>query len=183
MPLRSSLHRLIIVSLKITLFAALVCLVDWRPVTAGSAPGVITCKSAGRTGVAVTLSGQLPGDYEIFDLKIKSGKEERAIRSLETIDRDTDPDERNKLEESGVIAKGRVITVVEDFRRGVFSIALRRPEGYDLRLYALPGTIRPRITPNSKKATFDAMLLEGDSDVYPNWNKATRMRCTFDHSI
>jgi len=117
---------------------------------------------------------------QMSNLKIKNGKDEYAIKSLETIDRDMDPDERNQLEENGVIDIGRVITVVEDLRRGVFSIALRRPEGYDLRLYALPGTIRARISPNSKKATFEARLLQGASDVYPNWNKAVRMRCTFD---
>lgn len=136
-----------------------------------------------RAGAATTLSGQIPGDYEVFDLKMKNGKDEYEIKSLDTIDLDMDPDERSQLEENGVIANGRVITVVEDFRRGVFSIALRRPGGYDLRLYVLPGTIRARISPNSKKATFDAMLLQGGSDVYPNWNKAVRMPCTFDHSI
>lgn len=98
-----------------------------------------------------------------------------------------DPAEVTKLEEEGVIAKDRVLTVVEDFNRGVFSVALRRSDDhYELRLYALPRTVRARITPNSTKASFEAMLLEanipGDSRNYPD-RKAIRMRCTYDHSI
>ena len=141
---------------------------------AGAAPAVLTCKSVG-----VTLSGQIPGDYEIFDLKLKRGKEEREFKDLNAIDRDLDPEIRAKLEDSGVIAKDRVITVVEDFKRGVFTMALRRGSAYDLRLYALPSTIRARFSPNSTKAAFEAMLLEGDT----GYSKPVRMRCTYDHSI
>jgi hypothetical protein len=147
---------------------------------AGFAPAVLTCKSVLRAG-AVTLSGEIPGDYETFSLKIKNGKEEHELKSLNAIDRDMDPELRAKLEESGVIANDRVITVVEDFKRGIFTMTLRRTDVYDLRLYALPSTIQSRISPNSKKASFEAMMLEGDG--YPNWNKAVRMRCTYDHSI
>lgn len=163
--------------------AVLVSFVFSRPVTAGSGPGVITCKSIARAGAATTLSGEIPGDYEVFDLKIRKGNDEYSMKSLGKVDRDLDADERTRLEENGVIARDRIITIVEDFKRGVFSLALRRSEGYDLRLYALPGTVRSRITSNSKKASFDAMLLQSGSDVYPDWNKAIRMRCTFDHSI
>lgn len=60
-----------------------------------------------------------------------------------------------KLEDEGVIAKDRVITIVKDFERGVFAMALRRSGDYDLRLYALPQTVRARIHPNSEKASFD----------------------------
>ena len=137
------------------------------------------CKSVGRTGSPVTLKGRVPGDYEIFDLKIKNGNEEYEIKSLNAVDREMDPEERSKLEENGVIANDRVITVVEDFPRGVFAVALRRVERYDLRLYALPGTITTRITSNSKKASFSAILLQGDNSS----GKSIRMRCTFDHSI
>lgn len=154
-----------------------------QPSSAGSGPGVLTCRSATRRGGAVTLSGEIPGDYEVFNLKIRNGGNEETLRSIGTIEPDTQPDERARLEEKGVIADDRVIVVVEDFKRGVFSIALRRSAGYDLRLYAVPGTIRTHFTTNSKKASFDAMLLQGGSDVYPNWNKAIKMRCTFDHSI
>ena len=145
--------------------------------SAGSAPAVLTCKSVG-AGRVTTLTGEIPGDYEIFNLKIKKGKEEYEIKSLGAVDRDLDPEVRAKLEADGVIAKDRVITVVEDFKRGVFTMALRRGENYDLRLYALPSTIRARISDNSTKASFDAFLLEGDA--YP---KPIKMRCTYDHSI
>lgn len=127
----------------------------------------------------ITLSGQIPGDYEVFDLKIKKGKKEYAIKSLDAIDRDLDPQVRAKLEGDGVIAKDRVITVVEDFKRGVFTMVLRRADSYELRLYALPPTIRTRISPNSTKATFEAIMLEGDI----GYSKPVRMRCTYDHSI
>jgi hypothetical protein len=137
------------------------------------------CKSVAGAGGVVTLSGQIPGDYEVFDLKIKKGKEQHEIKSLDTIDRDLDPQLRAKLEEDGVIAKDRVITVVEDFKRGVFTMVLRRAESYELRLYALPPTIRTRISPNSTKATFDAILLEGNI----GYSKPVRMRCSYDHSI
>jgi hypothetical protein len=78
-----------------------------------------------------------------------------------------------------VIAKDRVITVVEDFKRGVFTMVLRRADSYELRLYALPPTIRTRVGPNSTKATFEAIMLEGDIGA----GKPVRMRCSYDHSI
>ena len=149
-----------------------------HPAAVGSAPAVLTCKSLAKAG-GLILSGKIPGDYEIFDIKIKKGKEEYEIKSLNAIDRDLDPELRAKLEEDGVIANDRVITVVEDFKRGVFTMALRRGESYDLRLYALPATIRTRISPNSKKAAFDAVLLEGDI----GYSKSVRVQCTYDHSI
>lgn len=174
---------LISIGVCLTLVSALAGFVVSQPVAAGSAPGVLNCKSVGRTRV-ITLAGEIPGDYEIFDLKIKRGNEEYAIKSFNTIDRDMDPEERTKLEDNGVVAKDRVITVVEDFKRGVFTVALRGLERYDLRLYALPGTIRARIGPNSKKASFEAMLVEGYIHGQPSsYPKAIRMRCTFDHSI
>ncbi|MGH9945011.1 MAG: hypothetical protein ACRD9R_21890 [Pyrinomonadaceae bacterium] len=156
------------------------------PAAAGAAPGVLKCKSLGRTGSVITLAGEIPGDYEVFDLKIKKGKAEFALKDLSTLDRDMDPEEMTKLEDEGVLAKDRVITVVKDFERGVFAMALRSAGNYDLRLYALPQTVRARVSPNSEKASFDAMLLEGripgESDNYPN-RRAIRMRCTYDHSI
>jgi hypothetical protein len=148
-----------------------------EPSFSGSAPGVISCKAIARGRGPISIEGQIPGDYEIFDLKIKSLDDEHLLKSLNTIDRDIDPAERTKLEEAGVIANDRSIMIVEDFNRGIFTLALRRAEGYDLRLYALPATIRVQIKPNSKKASFDAMVLEGDN------RKAIRMRCRFDHSI
>jgi len=170
-----------------TLLSALVGFVFSQPVAAGAGPALLDCKSVSRTGGAVTISGQLPGDYEVLDLKIKKGNAEQLLKSLNTLDRDMDPAEVTKLEEEGVIAKDRVLTVVEDFNRGVFSVALRSSDDrYELRLYALPQTIRARISYNSKKASFEAMLLEanipGDSRNYPD-RKAIRMRCTYDHSI
>lgn len=154
--------------------------------SAGSAPAVLDCKSASRTGGVVTITGLLPGDYEVLDLKIKKGNAEQLIKGLNTLDRDMDPAEVTKLEEEGVIAKDRVLTIVENFERGVFTVALRGSDVYELRLYALPQTVRARITPNSKKASFEAMLLEanipGDSRNYPD-RRAIRMRCTYDHTI
>jgi len=150
-----------------------------RNAAAGSAPGVLKCVSIGSTRPAVTLSGQVPGDYEIFDLKVKRGNEEYSLKSPGAVDQNMDSEERNKLEEEGVVSSARVVALVEDFRRGVFTLVLRTPGQYDLRLYALPATIRSRITPNSKKASFEALLLEGEvPDAKP-----LRMRCSFDHSI
>ena len=147
-------------------------------VTAGAAPAVLTCKSPPGAGGVITLSGQIPGDYETFNLKIKRGKEEHEFKSLSAVD-NLDSEQREKLEERGVIAKDRVLTLVEDFKRGVFTMALRRGDAYELRLYALPSTIRTRFSPNSTKASFDAMLLEGDI----GYRKPVKVRCTYDHSI
>ena len=124
-----------------------------HPAAAGSAPAVLTCKSLAKAG-GLILSGKIPGDYEIFDIKIKKGKEEYEIKSLNAIDRDLDPELLAKLEEDGVIAKDRVITVVEDFRRGVFTMALRRGESYDLRLYALPATDTDSHQPQQQEGRF-----------------------------
>ena len=169
----------IAICLIITFVFAGVCLALSPRASAGAAPAVLTCKSVPGAGGGISLSGEIPGDYETFDLKIKKGKEQREIKSLDTIDRDLDPQKRAKLEEDGVIAKDRVITVVEDFKRGVFTMVLRRADSYELRLYALPPTIRSRISPNSTKATFEAIMLEGDIGA----SKPVRMRCTYDHSI
>lgn len=157
------------------------CLLTTNVVNAGYAPGVLDCKSAGKTRPIITLSGEVPGDYETLKLKITKGKDEYSLRSLDTVDRDMDPEERKKLEDDGTIANDRVVSIVEDFSRGIFSMAVRGTERYNLRLYAIPATVRSRITPNSKKASFDALFIEGD--VYPNWKKAMRLRCTFDHSV
>lgn len=172
------LFSLIIVALGMSSLAVLHTFAFSHALAAGSGPGILDCKSIGRMGSSMTLKGQVPGDYEIFDLKIKSGNDEYEIKSLNAVDRDMDPEERAKLEDNGVIAKDRVITVVEDLKRGVFTVALRGVERYDLRLYALPGTVTTRITSNSKKASFNAILLPADSI-----GKGIRMRCTFDHSI
>jgi hypothetical protein len=169
----------IAICLITTLIFAGVCLALSPRASAGAAPAVLTCKSVAGAGGAITLSGDIPGDYETFDLKIKKGKTQREIKSLDTIDRDLDPQLRAKLEEDGVIANDRMITVVEDFKRGVFTLVLRKADSYELRLYALPPTIRARISPNSTKATFEAIMLEGDIGA----NKPVKMRCTYDHSI
>lgn len=178
---RHNHSRVISITRAVVTFAllALLALFFSSGASAGSAPGILKCKSLGRP--AVTLEGQVPGDYEVFDLTVKRAGSAYALKSVYNLDQEVDSEERAKLEEEGVIAKDRVITLVEDFRRGIFTMALRRMDVYDLRLYAVPGTVRSNITPNSKKASFDAMLLEGD--IYPNWNKAVKMRCTFDHSI
>ena len=177
----TTLHRVtqITTCLILTLGFGTACLALARHVPAGAAPAVLSCKSVGQAGGGITLSGKIPGDYEIFDIKIKRGKKESEMKSLSAIEGDLDPAVKTKLEEDGVIAADRVITVVEDFARGVFTMALRRGESYDLRLYALPSTVRSRISPNSTKATFEGILLEGDTGA----SKPVRMRCTYDHSI
>jgi hypothetical protein len=79
-----------------------------------------------------------------------------------------------------------VVSIIEDFRRGVFTLALRNPGRYDLRLYAVPRTVRVlESTSNSMKATFEAMLLEAP---IPNESRShdlvpIRMRCTYDYAI
>ena len=155
------------------------CFALARHTPVGAAPALLSCKSITQTGGGITLSGKIPGDYEIFDIKIKRGKKESAMKSSNAIEGDLDPAVKTKLEEDGVIAADRVITVVEDLARGVFTMALRRGETYDLRLYALPTTVRSRIGPNSTKATFEGILLEGDVGA----NKPVRVRCSYDHSI
>ena len=178
-PKNNSRRPFVIVSLSLLGVVGLASLAFTLKASAGSAPGILKCVSIGATRPAVILSGQVPGDYEIFDLRVKRGNEEYSIKSSNAIDHDMDPEERNKLEENGVVSSGRVITLVEDFKRGVFTVALRTPDQYDLRLYALPGTIRSRITPNSKKASFEAIVIEGEVPGA----RPLRMRCTFDHSI
>ena len=163
----------------IVALTVLACFHHSSKAVAGSAPGILKCTSIGTTRPAVKLSGEVPGDYEVFDLTVSHGSEKYSLKSTNAIDSEMGPEERSKLEEDGVVANGRVIALVEDFKRGVFTIALRTPGQYDLRLYALPQTIRSRITPNSKKASFEAMLLEGE---VPG-GKPIRVRCTFDHSI
>jgi hypothetical protein len=168
------------------LMAALVTTVTLappRPVAAGAALASLTCTSLpGRQGV-VTIHGEIPGDYDTFDLKIKKGKAENRLTNDKG---DLDEEQVAKLEETGEYDKERVVSIIKDFRRGVFTLALRSSGRYDLRLYAVPRTVRVlESTSSSTKAAFEAMLMEAP---IPNESRShatvpIRMRCTYDYAI
>jgi hypothetical protein len=168
------------------LMAALVMTVTLappRPVAAGAALARLTCTSLPSRQGVVTIDGEIPGDYDTFDLKIKKGKAENRLTNDKG---DLDEEQVAKLEESGEYDKERLVSLMEDFRRGVFTLALRSSGRYDLRLYAVPRTVRVlESTSNSMKATFEAMLLEAP---IPNESRShdlvpIRMRCTYDYAI
>jgi hypothetical protein len=149
-----------------------------RPVAAGAALARLTCTSLPSRQGVVTLDGEIPGDYETFDLKIKKGKGENRLTNDKG---DLDEEQVAKLEETGEYDKDRVVSIIEDFRRGVFTLALRNPGRYDL-----PRTVRVlKSTSNSRKAAFEAMLMEAP---IPNESRSRdmapiRMRCTYDYAI
>ena len=168
------------------LMAALVTTVTLappRPVAAGAALARLTCTSLPSRQGVVTLHGEIPGDYDTFDLKIKKGKGENRLTNDKG---DLDEEQVAKLEETGEYDKDRVVSIIEDFRRGVFTLALRSSGRYDLRLYAVPRTVRVlKSTSNSRKAAFEAMLMEAP---IPNESRSRdmapiRMRCTYDYAI
>ena len=168
------------------LMAVLVTTVTLAPprlVAAGSALARLTCTSLPSRQGVVTLHGDIPGDYDTFDLRIKKGKAENRLTNNKS---DLDEEQVAKLEETGEYDKGREISVVRDFSRGVFTLALRSPGRYDLRLYAVPRTVSIlKSTSSSMKVTFEAVLLEAPipDESRSHDNVPIRMRCTYDYAI
>ena len=146
--------------------ASLVVLLWSSAVHAGAANADFHCTSAAGAP-KLTLDGDIPGDFASFELRLSS---QAATATM------TDREER--------------ISVVENFAKGVFSIAVTKADDRNLLLYALPATVKHSRGPNSEvRAHFSAVLLQAPrpGHVGAATNESTLrnipMTCTYVHYI
>jgi hypothetical protein len=133
----------------------------------GAANALLECKSVGQKRGELALSGDIPGDFAEFHLKLKSNTAELLMS-----------DEKDR------------IYVIEDFNRQVFTIAVGREDDRNLQLYAIPGSIKARSGANRLlNARFDAILLEAPKPGYvgpvnyQSMLRGVKMSCTYKYSI
>ena len=115
----------------------------------------------------VTLDGNIPGDFASFELRLSDSVGATVM---------TDRHER--------------ISVVENFAKGVFTIAVTREDGRNLLLYALPATVKRSVgSGGESRARFSAVLLEAPKPGYEgpaSYETTLRdvsLSCTYEYSI
>ena len=133
---------------------------------AGAASADFHCTSA-PGAPKLSLDGNIPGGFASFELRLSS---ETATETM------TDGDER--------------ISVIENFAKGVFTVAVTRSDDRNLLLYALPTTIKRTRGPNREvRASFSAMLLQAPKpghlgpQRYESTLRDVPLTCTYVHSI
>jgi hypothetical protein len=105
---------------------------------AGSAPASLTCQSA--RAPVVTLRGWIPADELVLDVTLARGASTRRLQ----------------------FDQGDVPHVVADFRHGVFVLVVVLRVGPDLKLRALPATVRATVGSDGTRASFQALLTAPD---------------------
>lgn len=115
----------------------------------------------------VTLDGNIPGDFASFELRLSDSVGTTVMS-----------DQRER------------ISVVENFAKGVFTIAVTREDGRNLLLYALPATVKRSVGPDGEsRARFSAVLLEAPKPGYEgpaSYETTLRnvsLSCTYEYSI
>jgi hypothetical protein len=115
----------------------------------------------------ITLDGNIPGDFASFELQLSNSAGTTTM---------SDRDER--------------ISVIQDFGKGVFTIAVTRADDRNLLLYALPATVKRSVGPNGEtRAKFSAVILEAPKPGYSgpvNYEsilRDVRLSCTYEYSI
>jgi hypothetical protein len=129
------------------------------PALAGSGPATLNCQSKSPKRM-VTLKGKVPGD-EGTDLTLTQGA--TAIR----LDSDNNADSH----------------VLEAFEQGVFTMIINISRGQEeLKIYALPKSIKVRKSSGSIHAKFDAILSLYSSNE-KNRMESLKMACAYDYEI
>jgi len=115
----------------------------------------------------VTLDGDIPGDFASFELRLSNSAGTVTV---------SDREER--------------ISVIENFAKGVFTIAVTRADDRGLSLYALPDTIKRSVGPNGEtRAKFAAVLVNAPKPGYVgpvNYDsmlRDIRLTCAYEYSI
>lgn len=116
---------------------------------AGGSNAELRCVSKNQK---VTVSGSIPGDFAEFRLAFR---ENSATMTM------TDGPEKER---------GDRIFVLEDFKRGVFSVAVALPEGLEFKLYGIPQSVRKAGKRTTKR--FQAILLTAPRPSLRAWNDA-----------
>jgi len=101
---------------------------------AGSAPARLACKSQGTPVVA--LAGWIPADEIVLDMKLTRGASTRLIQS----------------------EKGDVAHMIVDLRHQVFAMVVALNGGPELKLHAIPSTVKATIGDQGASASFQALL-------------------------
>lgn len=146
---------------------------------AGQAQAELKCSSPNRRGGAVRIEGYIPGDLDMFRLKIIAGRSEMTVKGGTS--HEVNPLTGEALEPPD--PNPDLIDVVKDFRHRVFTMTIKRDGAAGLRLYAIPSTLRWSGGPNTENATFDAVLSQSWSPVEGQTLTNLRMRCSYRYSI
>lgn len=133
---------------------------------AGSANADLHCVSKNKK---VTVSGSIPGDFAEFELEFE---ENGTVMTM------TDDPAKS--------GKDRVF-VHEDFKKGVFAVAVGHPERPNFLLYGVPRSVRKSAKRTLKK--FKAVLQTAPRPSLKEWNDASAyfdrlpMSCTYKYEI
>lgn len=133
---------------------------------AGAANAQLHCVSP--SGDArIALAGDIPGDFASFELRLSDATATTTM---------SDRDER--------------ISVIENFAKGVFTIAGTRSDDRNLLLYALPASIKRILGPNREfRAKFSAVLLEAPRPgragpvSHDSTLRNIRLSCAYEYAI
>jgi len=101
---------------------------------AGSAPASLACKS--QSAPVVTLTGWIPADEIVLDMKLTRGASTRLIQS----------------------EQGDTPHMIVDLRHQVFSMVIALNGGPELKLHAIPSTVHATIGDKGTRASFQALL-------------------------
>ena len=133
---------------------------------AGGANAEIRCVSKNKK---VTVSGNIPGDFAEFELAFE---ENGATITL------TDDPEKG--------GKDRIF-VHQDFKNGVFAVAVALSRGYSFMLYGIPRSVRKSAKRTRKR--FRAVLQTAPRPSLKEWNDADAyfhrlpMICTYKYEV
>lgn len=139
------------------------CAISLLPgiVLAGASDATLECNTKSGKG-GITLSGSIPGDFDEFELRLKSAN---GV---------FDMDDNNGT-----------INVITAFDKGVFTIAVSLKEDTrNLLLYAIPKTVKAHGgSRRLVKARFEAILLEAPKPGYDSIVEDVPLTCSFEHDI
>jgi hypothetical protein len=145
--------------LKYIAAAILILNIFNSPALAGSGPATLTCNSK-IPKKAISIKGKVPGD---------EGTNITLIQGNKATQLDSD--------------KNAEAHVLEAFDQGVFTMIINVNKGEEeLKLYALPPSIKARKKPGSVRAKFDAVLAFNSSNP-KNRIESVKMSCAYDYEI
>ncbi|MCP4602358.1 MAG: hypothetical protein GY847_17895 [Proteobacteria bacterium] len=134
--------------------------------SAGASYGNIKCKSMDSGNNAITLSGWIPLEIEGFELVLRNNDSKITLK-------DSDDD----------------IYAISAFDKQVFSMVVVSKKWNEIRLYAIPKTMKSEINRNSIKSEFKAILETAPNPGYKGKSHKNKylhdlkMKCTYDYSI
>jgi hypothetical protein len=140
----------------------------WPQTTlAGSNSATLSCKSKPRQAYSLTLQGRVPDSEETLDLTLA--------------------DRQNSLKLTNSNAE---VYRIEAFEQGMFSLIIKHKEwGNELKLYAIPKTVKATKKENSTIATFDAVLespkpqLTGPLESPNDMLRQVRLTCSYKYEV